>query len=138
MKCSRIFIGIGLVALGTACSGGVADDSPLRQAPKVREASGALPEPQLVCRPKFALFIGWTRQILQLNDNRTVVVSSPGEHGGSYLYFVNSDDLTVERFSIPKNHGSPSNAVVGPDGHLYLPPHTDGCVYKFDVNTHVP
>jgi len=108
----------------------------LRRAPQMRNPSGDLPRPELVCRPKFALFIGWTRQILQLNDSRTLVVSSPGEHDGAYLYFVNSDDLTTQRVSVPKNHGSASNAVVGPDGHLYLPPHKDGCVYKHNVTTH--
>ena len=136
MRRSYLFAGVGAFTAGLTCWAQVPADSPLRAAPQIRQAAGALPSPELICQPEYALFIGWTRQILTLHDGKTLVVSSPGENGGAYLYLINSDDLGVQRFSVPKHHGSASNAVVGRDGHIYLPPHTNGCIYRFDTKTH--
>jgi len=45
-------------------------DSPLRQAPRIVEASGELPGMTLLAKPKFSLFVGWTRQILSCRPLR--------------------------------------------------------------------
>jgi streptogramin lyase len=111
------------------------EDSPLRRAPTlVPVAAEAIPLARRIGTPEVRTLLGYTRRVLRLPDQRTLVVFSFSSAAqANWLFLIDSKNLSSRRVPIPNNDIASHGAALGRDGHIYILPYGTGRAYRYVV-----
>ena len=102
--------------------------------PVVAEGGEAeLQKPELLARPEACALLGYTRRLMFLPRHRKVAAFSYSTStNANWLFLIDVDDGTCERFPVPNGEIGSHGASDGPDQNIYTLTHS-GSFYRFDV-----